>query len=118
MWIMLWCVNWMRKGLDKGKAEVRLNSQVDQHRHRPIRSKHSHRGQVMIPGFIPSLCHVHPTKSKKRQVSILNKFTTNGEESLALTHLGINIPKRNAARRAFMKTVIFSARGLLPNVMS
>jgi hypothetical protein len=33
------------------------------------------------------------------------------------TNLGINIPNKKAARRTFMKTVIFSARGLLPMVM-
>lgn len=44
------------------KAEVRLDLQVNQHRHRPIRSKHSHRSQIVFPILIPSLCHIHPTK--------------------------------------------------------
>ena len=35
-----------------------------------------------------------------------------------LTNLGTNNPNKNAARRVFMNTVILSARGLLPIVMT
>jgi len=44
-----------------GKTETGFDSQVNHQRHRAIRSKHSHRSQIIIPILVSSLGHVHPT---------------------------------------------------------
>jgi PAB1-binding protein PBP1 len=60
--------------------------------------------------------------SSKKKSSQLPKHLSHQQErrkeSLEPTNLGTNNPSKNAAKRVFMNTVIFNARGLLPIVMT